>query len=139
MPVALPVIAQPQAQLDSLLAPLEIALAHEPSVTRSIYAIYEAAQQARDFRSMQFLDWFVKEQDEEEKRAEDLIQKFKLFVGDAKGLYMLDRALAARVYVAPTLGLQWTVKRTGARPTSPVGRTPVFIAHDTQPCRYCSL
>lgn len=106
MPVTLQAIAQPQAQPDSFLVPLKMGLAHEQSVTQSIYAIYEAAQRARDFRSMQFLDWFVKEQGEEERSAEELIQKFNLFASDAKGLYMLDQALASRVYAAPTLTLE---------------------------------
>ncbi len=47
---------------------------------------------------MQFLDWFVKEQGEEEKNAEDLIKKMQLFGQDAKSLYLLDKDLAARVY-----------------------------------------
>ena len=51
---------------------------------------------------MQFLDWFVKEQVEEEKNADDLIKKMKLFGSDAKGLYALNQELKARVYTAPT-------------------------------------
>ena len=60
---------------------------------------------ARDFRTMQFLDWFVKEQGEEEKNAADLIKKMELFGSEKKGLYMLDQELAARVYAAPSLTL----------------------------------
>ena len=56
-----------------------------------------------DLLPMQFLDWFVKEQGEEEKNAEDLIKKYKLFGQDPKGLYMLDNELKARVYAAPSL------------------------------------
>ncbi len=52
---------------------------------------------------MQFFDWFVKEQGEEEKSAEDLIRKFELFGKDAKGLYALNQELAARVYTVPSL------------------------------------
>ena len=54
---------------------------------------------------MQFLDWFIKEQGEEEKSAHDLITKMELFGGEAKGLYLLDSELAARVYAPPTLVL----------------------------------
>ena len=54
---------------------------------------------------MQFLDWFVKEQGEEEKNANDLIAKMELFGDDAKSLYMLNSELAARVYSAPSLVL----------------------------------
>ena len=53
----------------------------------------------------QTLDWFIKEQGEEEKNAADLITKMELFGGDSKGLYMLNSELKARVYTAPSLVL----------------------------------
>ena len=80
---------------------LEFGLEHEQFVTASIAGIYAAANELKDFKTMQFLDWFVKEQGEEEKNAEDLIKKMKLFGSDAKGLYMLNQELAARTYAAP--------------------------------------
>ena len=54
---------------------------------------------------MQFLDWFVKEQGEEETNATDLITKLELFGSDPRSLYLLDKELAARVYSAPSLVL----------------------------------
>ena len=81
------------------------ALEHERYVTALINAIYTAAQAAQDYRTVQFLDWFVTEQGEEEKNAADLITKMELFGSDAKGLYMLNSELAARVYTAPSLVL----------------------------------
>jgi len=54
---------------------------------------------------MQFLDWFVNEQGEEEKNADDLIKKFELFGDDPKSLYLLDNELGTRVYAAPSLVL----------------------------------
>jgi ferritin len=86
-------------------APLTLALEHEEYVTASIHAIYEKAALKKDFRTMQFLDWFIKEQGEEEKSADDLIKKYRLFGADGKGLYMLDSELAARVYAPPALSL----------------------------------
>ncbi len=83
-------------------APLAAGLEHERYVTSLIAKIYAAAFEDKDFKTMQFLDWFVKEQGEEEKNAEDLIKKMKLFGSDAKGLYLLDQELAARVYAAPS-------------------------------------
>ena len=44
-------------------------------------------------------------QGEEEKNAADLITKMELFGTDAKGLYMLNSELKARVYAAPSLVL----------------------------------
>ena len=54
---------------------------------------------------MQLLDWFVKEQGEEEKNASDMITKMELFGSDSKGLYMLNSELKSRVYSAPSLVL----------------------------------
>ena len=85
VPVTLEAVAKPDAELKANMDPLKAGLAHEQYVTSLIHAIYEAAYEARDFRTMQFLDWFVKEQGEEEKNAEDLIKKMKLYGEDAKG------------------------------------------------------
>ena len=105
VPVALEAIAKPDAELKTNMDPLMAGLAHEQYVTSLIHAIYEAAYEAKDFRTMQFLDWFVKEQGEEETNASDLIKKMELFGSDPKGLYMLDQELAARTYTAPSLTL----------------------------------
>ena len=86
-------------------APLAAALEHERKVTASINSIYDAAHALKDFRTMQFLNWFVKEQGEEEKNAESNIKKFELFGSDPKGLYLLDSELGARVYAPPSLVL----------------------------------
>ena len=104
-PVVLDAIAKPEAVLDSLKTPLTEGLKHEQYVTSLIHTIYGAAHEVKDFRTVQFLDWFVKEQGEEEKNAEDLIKKYELFGGDPKSLYMLNSELAARVYTAPSLTL----------------------------------
>lgn len=85
--------------------PASAAFEHEKKVTASINRIYAAAYEQKDFRTMQFLDWFVKEQSEEEKNTEDILKRYDLFGSDAKGLYLLDSELAARVYAPPTLVL----------------------------------
>ena len=103
--VTLDTIQKPDKELKDKLEVLEFGLEHERYVTGLIHNIYEAAQAAKDFRTTQFLDWFVKEQGEEEKNAEDMIKKMKLFGDDAKGLYMLNSEMAARVYSAPSLVL----------------------------------
>ena len=54
---------------------------------------------------MQFLDWFVKEQGEEETNATDLITKMELFGSDPRSLYLLNQELGTRVYTAPSLVL----------------------------------
>ena len=105
MPVTLEAIAKPDKTFDSHMAVLEAGLEHEKYVTSLINDIYGAAYDVRDFRTMQFLDWFVKEQGEEETNANDLITKMELFGGDPKSLYMLNQELGTRVYTAPSLVL----------------------------------
>ena len=103
--VELGAIDKPDKKLSNLMDPLKEGLEHEKYVTSLINDIYGAAYEVKDFRTMQFLDWFVKEQLEEEKNADDMIKKMELFGSDAKGLYSLDAEYAARVYTAPSLVL----------------------------------
>lgn len=103
--VSLQAIDAPKTNAQTDADILEEGLKHEKYVTALINDIYAAAYAVKDFRTMQFLDWFVKEQGEEEKNASELITKYRLFGSDAKGLYMLDNELKARVYSAPSLVL----------------------------------
>ena len=105
MPVTLEAIAKPDKVLDSHMTVLKAGLEHEMYVTSLINDIYAEAYTVRDFRTMQFLDWFVKEQGEEETNANDMITKMELFGSDPKGLYMLNQELLARAYTPPSLVL----------------------------------
>lgn len=105
MKVTLEAIAKPDKEFTNHRSAIEVAYAHEQYVTSLINTIYEAAQEARDYRTMQFLDWFVKEQGEEEKNADDLLKKYDLYGSDPKGLYSLNSELTTRVYTAPSLVL----------------------------------
>lgn len=100
--VVLEAIDQPNETYKDFSVPLEKALEHEKYVTSLINDIYAAAYDARDFRTMQFLDWFIQEQLEEESTADDMITNMKLFGSDPKGLYELDREYAARAYTIAT-------------------------------------
>ncbi len=101
--VTLEAIGKPDKVFTCDMDVLKAGLEHEKLVTSMINNIYAAAYEIKDFRTMQFLDWFIKEQGEEETNANDLITKMELFGTDAKGLYMLNQELAGRVYTAPSL------------------------------------
>ena len=105
IPVELKAIDKPGEVFNNALDPLLVGAKHERYVSALIHAIYEAAYDVRDFRTMQFLDWFVKEQGEEETNANDMITKMELFGSDPRGLYLLNQELAARIYTAPSLVL----------------------------------
>ena len=103
--VTLEAIAKPDKTFYTHMDVLKAGLEHEEYVTSLINDIYAAAYNVKDFRTMQVLDWFVKEQGEEETNANNLITKMELFGSDPKSLYMLNQELAARVYTAPSLVL----------------------------------
>ena len=97
-------IAKPDKKFSNTTDPLKAGYEHEQYVTSLINNIYSEAFAIKDFKTMQFLDWFIKEQGEEEKNAEDMLKKMELFGHDAKGLYALNQELAARVYTPSATG-----------------------------------
>ena len=103
--VTLEAIDKPDKTFETVLDPLVAAAEHERYVTSLINDIYHEAHQAKDYRTMKFLDWFVDEQGEEEDNADSMVSRYKLFGTDPKGLYLLDQEYAARVYTAPSLTL----------------------------------
>ncbi len=103
--VTLEAIEKPEIAFDAPLDPLVEAAKHERYVTALINAIYHECHEGKDYRTMKFLDWFVDEQMEEEKNADSMVNRFKLFGSDAKGLYSLDQEFAGRVYAPPSLVL----------------------------------
>ena len=60
-------VKAPNMRFSDFREPAVAAFKHEQEVTASINNIYATAYGLKDFRTMQFLDWFIKEQNEEEK------------------------------------------------------------------------
>ena len=89
-------IAKPDKELANVEEGLQAALAHERYISASINEIYEAASEIKDYKTVEYLNWFVREQVEEEKNAEDLLKKYQLFGKECRGLYALDKDMAAR-------------------------------------------
>jgi len=100
--VTLEKIDKPTIVYENYLQPLREAYNHELFVTDSINTVFTAATSVNDYRTQQFLQWFVKEQGEEEKNALELISKYEWAQNN---LYLLDQELATRVYTAPSLVL----------------------------------
>ena len=89
-------IAAPTANFADDRGPLVAAFGHERHITELIHAICREARDADDFRTCQFMEWFIAEQGEEEKNVGDLVARFDLFGDDARSLYLLDAELKAR-------------------------------------------
>lgn len=73
------------------------ALAHEKKVTHWIYEIYELALKEKDHATHVFLQWFISEQVEEEKNAQDNLDQIQLIGDDKAALFVLDQNFAKKV------------------------------------------
>ena len=94
--VLLQPIERPPVDFKSPLDVFEQAYRHEQQVTASIDQVYGLAVDERDFAGRVFLDWFVREQVEEEKTSGLIAGQLKMVGDDRPGLLMLDRELGQR-------------------------------------------
>lgn len=94
--VVLEAIEKPPTEFKSPLDVMNLVLEHERKVTASINAVYELSVKEKDYPTQIMLEWFIKEQVEEERSAEDIVNMLKMIGDAAPGLVMLDRQLAAR-------------------------------------------
>jgi bacterioferritin B len=67
-------VEKPQTQFDDHIAPIRLALKQEQTVTVSISELVAVTRETNDYRSEQFLDWFLEEQTEEESSMSDLLE-----------------------------------------------------------------
>jgi ferritin len=70
---------------------------HEVKVTGLINKLVDLAIKEKDHATNNFLQWFVKEQVEEEATASDVLGRLKLIGKNSNGLLMYDRELAQRL------------------------------------------
>jgi ferritin len=96
--VVLGQVDAPPADFAGVREILDQSLEHERLVTSLIYAINEAALVVKDYKTVQFLDWFIQEQVEEEDNASTNLDRYDLFGADPKGLFSLDEEMGSRSY-----------------------------------------
>lgn len=72
------------------------ALSHEMLITGMINKIYDIAVLEKDYRTKEFLDWFVKEQNEEEKNACDMLAVLEQIDGNRAATYFADMKMNER-------------------------------------------
>lgn len=89
-------IEPPKAKYTDFSKPLFDSYEHEKFITNSINSIYTQAINEKDYRTQEFLDWFIEEQQEEEANAQKLVEKYHLFGKTADGLYELNKEFGKR-------------------------------------------
>jgi ferritin len=85
----IPGIKQPPVDFGDIKKLFNAVLEHEKYISKSINDIVGVCMEEKDFTTLNWIQWFVDEQIEEEASAKDIIDKLNL-VGD-RNLYMFDR------------------------------------------------
>lgn len=94
--VILKPLAEVPATFASPLAAFEEALKHEQKVTAIYNKFIELARVEKDHAAEIFLQWFVKEQVEEEAQTSQVVEILKKVKDSTGGLYQLDHRLGTR-------------------------------------------
>lgn len=93
----------PPTEFTSLLDALEKSIEHEKFVTGRINYLMDIAYEEKDYSAVDFLNWFVKEQTEEENSFNIQRGQVKLVGDNGPGLFQLDREAATRVFTPPVI------------------------------------
>ncbi len=89
-------IERPPEKFGTVTKLFQEVLAHEEKVTARIHKLYELAQREKDHALAGELQWFIREQVEEEKTASEIVAKLKLAGEHGASLLFLDKALGER-------------------------------------------
>lgn len=102
--IRLEAIAKPEFKGETILEIFEEVLKHEEYVTSSINHVADVAEEVKDRAALNLLNWYIKEQVEEEANVSGLLETLKFIGDDKKAIYILDKELAARTFVQPVIG-----------------------------------
>lgn len=93
-------IAMPVFDMKSPLDVFEQIYRHEKSITSAIDCVAEMTEVECDLATRNFIDWYLREQIEEESSISRIISKLKAFGAEKSALYLIDRELSSREYSA---------------------------------------
>jgi ferritin len=94
--VTLQAIQEPTSKWKTPLAAFEAAFKHEQHITGRIDKLVDLAAAEKDHATVGFLQWFVKEQVEEEASVDSIVQKLKMAANAPGAMLMMDHALGER-------------------------------------------
>jgi ferritin len=91
-------IEEPPKSWSSPLNAFEYGLEHERKVTQLISDLVELAIAEKDHSTFSMLQWFVKEQVEEEESFDEIVEKLRMAKDNNMILLMIDRELGERKF-----------------------------------------
>jgi ferritin len=86
-----PAIAQAPHEFESVQAMFEKVYAHEQKVTQSINDLVNLSYAEKDPSTLNFLQWYVAEQREEEALMRTILNKIRLIGDGPQSLYYIDK------------------------------------------------
>lgn len=88
-----PAIKQPPLKFKSIRAMLSEVYKHEQKVTNSIHKIVDLCYKENDYTTLNFLQWYIDEQKEEEALMRGILDRIKIIGDGPQSLYFIDREL----------------------------------------------
>ena len=94
--ITLKQIRMPEFEFNGILSIFNCVYEHEKCITRSVMSVAQKAEEECDRITLNFIDWFISEQVEEEEAVKNIIKRLELFGDDKVALFMMDMELAKR-------------------------------------------
>lgn len=94
--VTLKQIKMPEYEFKGILSVFNIVYEHEKCITTSIMSVAKKAEEECDRTTLNFVDWFIEEQVEEEEIVKNIIKRLELFGEDKVALFLMDKELGER-------------------------------------------
>lgn len=107
-----PAIAQPPLEFKSVQEVFQLVFDHEQKVTQSINELVAICYKENDYNTLNFLQWYVEEQREEENQARSILDKIKLIGGGAQSLYYIDKEM--KKFLAMAMAAEAAAEDTAA-------------------------
>jgi len=95
---ALPIVGAinaPPTEYQSVSEVFKKVLEHEKFITSKINALMDAAISEKDHSTVEFLQWYVAEQHEEEHTIQKILDQINNIGETGSGVYFIDRAIGA--------------------------------------------
>ncbi|MDB9494631.1 non-heme ferritin [Spirulina major CS-329] len=86
-------VEAPPTAFSSLTEVFEKIYAHEQLITKKISHLVHIANTEPDYATLQFLQWYVAEQHQEEFLFKSVLDKIKLIGTDGQGLFFIDEEI----------------------------------------------
>ena len=94
--VTLKQIRMPEFEFNGIISIFNRILEHEQCITNAVMTIAQRAEEESDRTTLNFVDWFIAEQIEEEEAVKNIIKRLELFGDDKVALYLMDKELGER-------------------------------------------